>query len=338
MVQDNDTQNLSKSGEPFSTAAVDAPPGSGSDVAKPGAWKIKRPADRILIAGGSAVAVVAMGISTFLMFLPAVAGATVALASGAVIAENTAAWKRRKLARKMETQKWEPAPDDDRVIQIVADVAKEFGRSRAPKVFITPGKKDDFFAAMPEMDVLLTTRASLDRFTSDSDLRFIIAHEMAHLQADRRSPIALAHQFMQRFGDVSSCAIILSWGLSLFGIGLPVMAALGTTAIVGTVAAGMISILGLQFSSRQRENRADRNALYITRDLQAAENVVQNGEPSKRENSRLVELFRSHPSCPERLKALRHSFKLVAAYPRPDVANENPGGNPGKIRGHNTIR
>jgi Zn-dependent protease with chaperone function len=96
--------------------------------------------------------------------------------------------------------------------------------------------------------------------------------------------------------------------------------------------------VGVTAATRIAERRADRNALYITRDLKAAKKTMdwlhsaepvkvktEGGDAPKPQSKKLgiiSELIATHPSYHCRMQALEKSFNIVSQYPAPQTAKK----------------
>lgn len=196
------------------------------------------------------------------------------------------------------------------------------------------------FGAEPDTGALIVTRDALKAGHSPRALRFIIAHEMAHLKTDRRDFAHLANLFMKRSTQA------LFWGCvgmaGFAAVGLPIPLAGPGLGLVGLPAASPLLMplytagallttwlagdVFTSLASRMRERRADRNALYITRDLTGAERVMEHiydGREPKKHDPRIMELCSGHPSHKRRVESLRQAFCHVNCYPAPRGSNDN---------------
>lgn len=192
------------------------------------------------------------------------------------------------------------------------------------------------FGAEPDEAALIVTRESLRAGHDLRSLRFIMAHEIAHLKTDRRDFAHLAHLWMQ------GATRILFWGCvgmaGFAAIGLPLPLAGPALGLVGLPAAHALvlplyALGGLaatwaagnvftRYASRLREIRADRNALFVTRDLIAAERVMdhihhapQSKKEPKEHEARVWDIWAGHPSHQRRVESLRQSFCRVNNHP-----------------------
>jgi Zn-dependent protease with chaperone function len=186
------------------------------------------------------------------------------------------------------------------------------------------------FAAIPGANTILTTKQALAAIPSETQMRFIVAHEMSHLKTDFLSPPLYGKAIVKKMSETLILAVGAALVLSIFGVGLPVTA-LGVgamAAIKGGIALAAIkyaSGAAINFGMRLIEKRADRNGLYITRDLESAKNVMNwLHEPSQKTPcSILKEATLDHPSYTKRMASLVTSFNAVAKYPPLHPTNDN---------------
>ncbi len=211
------------------------------------------------------------------------------------------------------------------------------------------------FCASPQIAAIITTDAAMKSIKDPAMMRFIIAHELSHIKTDRKDFYDTADLFMQKTASLllwgcAGMAVCAAVGLAvpLAGPGIGVLGMSGGT--VGTSVAGFMGVqtgvlaglgpamlgaagamlarfsggLVAKTASRMQEYRADRNALYITRDLRAAEKVMEyihNGREPQTHKSKIGEIFSSHPSHKRRSEALRVTFCRVNCYPAVTRAN-----------------
>ena len=193
------------------------------------------------------------------------------------------------------------------------------------------------FAAVPGANMMLTTRQALAaREYDDESMRFVIAHELSHMQSDD-------HLTFERVakGIINNMTKVLALGCGaamisgMLGIAsAPAFLTLssgGFVALCAAVGTWAVASLGTKYASRVMERRADRNALYVTRDLRGAGKLMDtlHDTPGGRSlpSSKLGEAFHavseayaSHPSYYPRTESLRDSWNKVAAHPAPKWA------------------
>jgi len=173
------------------------------------------------------------------------------------------------------------------------------------------------FAAAVGMNTMLVGEQALKHNYSDDQLRFVVAHELSHLKAkDHISTLGAVtalskHSLRALF--FGSCAAI---ALSVVGANV-ITPGIGIAALGGVVATWAGTNLGLNFFSRIRERRTDRNALYVTRDLQGGTDMIlaltDQILPSGAE--KVMQQMQTHPMYHDRTTSMRTVFNEVAAYP-----------------------
>jgi len=206
------------------------------------------------------------------------------------------------------------------------------------------------FAAITGANALLTTTEALnnERLT-EPKFRFIAAHEISHLMAkDHLSLSSMARAFFRGTSFALVAAALVAAGASVAGVTLPVFAAAsiwmaaapavsGGVAVLGAVinqvfsaAGGLLLSVGWSdvinnIGHRKLEQRADRNAVAITRDLDGAKEAlfaIQNDKTrhnillrGKYRTNYFNEIFRTHPTYKRRIKILTRAFKKISKLP-----------------------
>lgn len=229
----------------------------------------------------------------------------------------------------------EAVPADAPINTIVRDVSDALGRAETPQVYTlverglvgqvtgpqAKARKEamsKLFAALPGTNALLTTKDALNAGYPENEMRFIAAHEVSHLQTDKNSAVTFGKLFVN---GVKRPLLFASLGAAFLGIAAPLtMGVAALPALAVLVGAGFVANLIHKVGERIAEKRADRNALYITRDLEAAGNVMRRlYAPGDREKpgvaSKLTDILSSHPGYTSRVKALRSAFNDVSRYP-----------------------
>ncbi len=173
------------------------------------------------------------------------------------------------------------------------------------------------FAADPGTRFLLATRESLAKFDG-SPLRFIMAHEMAHIRKEKASPVRLARMAIKFAGSALVVATATTATLGLFGLGVSALAGFSALGGLGALAVTYAGATALANAGiRTFERRADRNALYLTGDLDAATEAfaMLHNTPTHqaKRTSALSEIFTTHPGQVRRVESLRTAFALVAS-------------------------
>lgn len=207
-------------------------------------------------------------------------------------------------------------PKDSAMVHLLEETARRFGLKFVPRAFFK--KTENFntmdFNANLVTRALYTTHASFESHSVVTPaLRFVVAHETAHLRVDSRYVHPLVTGVMEYGSKASIVALLFSGGIGAMAAGVAMW-----------YGARWIAALSVMKASRLRETRADRNALYVTRDMHTAAETLRSAEGmsfifAPRE-SRLQKLLRSHPDYQSRVDALRKSFKKVSRYPVPTAS------------------
>ena len=179
--------------------------------------------------------------------------------------------------------------------------------------------KDSIFGILPPDNLLLVPDGGLKKY-KDSEVKFIFAHELAHLKArDDFSLFSVLSHVSKHATNALLYGSLAVAGLAALGLSLPVALTLDLPVLAALGVAGLLkagSILGLNGASRMIERRADRNALYITRDLDSADKALRrtdSGGPGRL--GRLGETLSSHPSYFYRSAALKAAWEKIKDYP-----------------------
>lgn len=325
-------------------------------------WKFNSWKDRAVITGSSAASLAAMGAGLSLVFNPlalAVAGGIVAKDLVAHRLLAIPAFRKWQFDGQVKKGKWGVVPSDAPMVRITAEISRQLGRKAPPKIYIV-GEKDvakmtlpfgarwifrvlpaemknkamqGVFAALPGANTMITTKEALNGNLTESELRFIAAHEMSHLKKDANTPALVARQAVKKATRVLFWGTLIAAGVGMAGVTLPfggvllaggiVGAAKGMGVLMGTYVAGRaLSSFGL----RAVEKRADRNGIYLTRDIEAADSAFRKIDESakKPKANYLKECFFDHPFYHRRMKTLRKAFKKVAQYPEVPVPAAKP--------------
>lgn len=194
------------------------------------------------------------------------------------------------------------------------------------------------FSIWPPDNLMLVPREGLNRFPKN-ELNFILAHELAHQKArDDRMLLPVVQSIARHATNALLCGTLAVAGLSALGLaapaalmtGMPVMAALGFIGLLKGA-----SILGFNAATRIMERRADRNAVFITRDLESAEKALRRVDPSvpaPHGFGRLGEILHSHPSYPYRMESLKKAWNKIKDLPapiQPDIKSGPDSSEPG---------
>lgn len=283
-----------------------------------------------------------------------IAGAYGAYTVGRAALMNVPAYRDWEMGRMVKKGHATQLPDDHPFVQMAKEISEDLGRKQAPKVYtvtsdvvvqiaLPPGLRwlgklrpvrdaieekamPKVFAALPGSNLLMTTDAALNNGMSQDELKFIAAHEMGHLKTDAGSLNLLGRGFVNKMNMPLMLATTAAVALSVFGVGLPVTAGMAAWKAFGALVAIKLGTdAALKLGTRIMERRADRNALYVTRDLEAGQDAMEwLHEPAqKKPHSLLREALLTHPSYQRRLSAMQKSFNHVAKYPPIKPVNDN---------------
>lgn len=254
----------------------------------------------------------------------AVLNPAVAVLAGGYAAISTFIGRKKKASAPAGL---EPLSEFSPVAMQAASISEALGRPEAPKIYVldtekiklpgVPEKMRDkilssIFGAMVGANSIITTQKAIDTYTNP-EMEFILSHEIGHLQTDEKSAGTRAKQFIGKMTTMTVLLGIFTAGAFLGPLGIPVAAGIG-----GLVAAGVAANALNKYTSRVAERRADRNALYLTRDLSTAEDVMKKLHDEKEQSRRHIwgeNLFRTHDCFHKRMKNLQKSFNMVSEYP-----------------------
>lgn len=177
------------------------------------------------------------------------------------------------------------------------------------------------FLAFTAMRAVLTTAGEMRKYTQDTN-KLILAHELSHLTTrDGKRMEVSARPFVREIRALFVLGLFLppplyaSWAFSgpLAGVLSPfsLMFLCTAAALAGTAC--------LNAASRICERRADRNAMYMVRDMKGAEDMVRvfSGKNFDKKPLFLDTWASTHPLAGDRLENLRKSFEVASAYPPP---------------------
>lgn len=314
-------------------------------------YKFKTNKERALTAGSTLAGVAIFGGTLAAAFNPVAIGAVGIFAAGTVglhLLMTVPGFRKQAFGRM------KAVPEGERIYRISKEISDSLGRPEAPKIYLIDrktvarmkwplgmrwkartkkGRKTieeympKVFGAMPGMNTFATTKEALAANYTDAQLRFIIAHEMSHLKTDF-SPGSYAAPIVQKAFMPLLLATGAAAALSAVGVGVPALAGIAAWKAAAALAGAKVASKPFfSFMSRVREKRADRNALYITRDLKAAEDTMNalHHKPEHRKRQPLrKEIMRSHPSYTRRMAALKKAFAKVSKYPVLQSATPKP--------------
>ncbi len=285
-------------------------------------WKFVTKRDRVVTASSTAAGLAVLGLGLSFVFNPVAIGVAAGLGAVSAVRLSRSAYRKKYANRLIKSGSVEAVADDAPITGIVADISTQLGMKDPPKIYTIKNSYDaGAFAAVPGANIILTTKAALTDGMSEKELRFVAAHELSHLKAkDNRSLGVFGLNTVAKTARYLVLGCIIAAGASLFGAALPVVAAAGTvTLLTGTaIAIGSYIAAKVAMKSGQRtmEQRADRNALYITRDLESGKSALARVYPEKlKKVSLFKEAFMDHPSLDRRIKIMTKAFKKVSKQP-----------------------
>lgn len=174
-------------------------------------------------------------------------------------------------------------------------------------------------ACVSPLDQAILMSREMTQHYSDSSLNFVFAHEVSHTKAkDGRSIPAFAAMVKTCIttlskplvlGTVAGGVIFPSFA-SVFAGGLNIFVG-GALFAVSTIAA----TLGMNYVSRIAERRADRNAVFLTRDMQGPVDFLIDTNKPAMKVPKIYET-KTHPSFGHRHQNIRDAFALANQYER----------------------
>lgn len=177
------------------------------------------------------------------------------------------------------------------------------------------------FLAYTAMGAVLTTAGEMRKYTQDTK-KLILAHELSHLTTrDGKRMEIFARPFVREIralfvlGFFMPPPLYSSWAFSG-----PLAGALSPFGLMALcMAAALAGTACLNAASRVCERRADRNAMYMVRDMKGAEDMVRvfSGKNFDKKPFIVDTWCATHPQAGDRLVNLRQSFEMASAYPPP---------------------
>ncbi len=319
-------------------------------MAKAKKYKLIPLKDRLVTTPTALASLAVLGGGLSLAFNPValgVAGGVVAYTQLASTLLAVPAFRNWVIKGQVKKGNWQPVPEDALASRITAQISKQLGRKEPPKIYTVDDKtvvkialpfgmrwlfkidaiRDQampgIFAALTGANTIITTKEALNNGLSEKELRFIAAHEMMHLHAkDNRSPSLRMEGVIKKATRVLFWAGLAGLGAAAVGASLPIMAAGGIGGALTGIGILFGSYLGARvinnFGMRTVENRADRNALYITRDLESGKSALASIDPTaEKKPNFLMERMMNHPSYGIRAGIMTKAFNKVSKYPIP---------------------
>ena len=305
-------------------------------------WKFTSLNERVKITGASLAAIAVYGAGLSAVFNPLAIGVAAGYAGYSVAKVQISRFHPIRdflLNRSIKKGRYTELPKDHRLAQIVGEVNQQLGRKKVPRILLVgedtvakmsapPGLRrlvkplvrknmHKVFAASPDADILITTQAALDKNLSEKQLRFIVAHEMSHIKMDKDSTTLLGGLAIKKATRALVLGGLAVMALGAFGVALPMAFTSSMPVWGGLLALGgirMAADIGIKYAHRIIERRADRNALYLTKDKDGAfEAMDMLHKDAPYHAPALVEIFQSHPSFTPRVQSLKEAWNKVAA-------------------------
>jgi len=157
------------------------------------------------------------------------------------------------------------------------------------------------YCALTHFNLVLTTNAAINNYNRDEH-NLILAHELTHLKnRDGKTLRAICETFTR---ETSGALLVLSPALL---VSMPV-------ALCGFAVASLAGNLAFKKASRVMERLADRGAIYVTRDIEAAKGVMRRWNQTERP-WKIDEALHTHPIGTYRMSSYWASFAEANAYP-----------------------
>lgn len=310
-------------------------------------WSFNSLSDRIKTTAGATVGLGILGVGLAYLFTPAalaVAFGYGVYSFGTGIALAIPKFKEYVVNNEIKKGRWEPVAADAPAAKMAAEISAQLGRKEAPKMYTIDDKTvskmalpfglrwmlkipdirnkamEGVFAALPGTNIILSTKEALGRELDPKALKFIVAHEMSHLQAkDNLSPSLLVRSLTKKATTLLFWGTLAAAGASLVGLSIPILAGTSTLwALGGLTAVWAGAKAANSIGLRAVEERADRNALYITRDFEAGRDALATIDPSSKEpgpGPAYKEALLDHPSFWRRIETMKEAFAQVSQYP-----------------------
>lgn len=158
------------------------------------------------------------------------------------------------------------------------------------------------------------------------EVNFVFNHELSHLKTkdgENISDICLdVFEKNNKYLNLAMKVSAVTVGIGLV-TGLPLPSVFNSGASIIAMASAVLTSYvssyvvkwGFNYLSREKERRADRNALFVTRDLQSAVTVLADTtHPNDALPRSQIYEIKEHPSFHSRRKSLKQSFDLVSRY------------------------
>lgn len=182
--------------------------------------------------------------------------------------------------------------------------------------------------ALTTTDSVMATREFLASVTP-RQLRFVLAHEMSHAKVeDSSSPALIFKVAKKHMFRALAAGVVVSAGAAMAGVAsVPTLVVGGISLLKAAtilVVGSKLANAAINYSGRIQERRADRNAMYLTRDPGAAIDWLKQAEDNKPTRvPAWLEIY-SHPTYYPRVENIRHAWEEVAKYPPLPTARNAP--------------
>ena len=292
--------------------------------------------ENLFTFGAGAVGVSAYALCLGLAFTPAaigVAGLYSLFKTSLGFTRLARQSSRQKYFQKMETNGYLYCiPEYHSLYDTVNELAGKLDLKTTPSVYARAKVPYKSYAASSIGSFIFVPEEEKRQGWSDEEQRFIIAHELSHLKTDDSKSFNTLGSMVSKYMTGG-----LFWGSITIGLagtvigGVPTVFATGYGAVSGLATLGLgVAAQKLCFNAAKRvqEFRADRNALSVTQDGEAALQVIDKlNDPDKTGTATysfsLKDIFGSHPSYQRRVSALREAWDGMES-PRRDNDNTTP--------------
>ncbi len=254
------------------------------------------------------------------VFNPLALGIAAACAIGITIYNNVSPSSSNTVKGLRATGMVTPLPTQYSHIQGMTDeIRQAAGIERRTAVYLI-NDPEHFAVSLPDENAVLVSEPFLSKH-NHHEQRFALAHEISHIRAgDSSTPLSFFQSTSAYTNQMLGVGLAITLAGSLLGIfGSSVIFASGISPLIGAILFSITSFaasLGFNYSNRIIERRADRNAIYLTRDPESATNLIRKVSPEHGNLLPCVEIS-SHPSYHPRIANLHAAFEEASAYPPP---------------------
>ena len=296
-------------------------------------WDYKPLSENLLIHSAAFAGLAVTGAAAVMLFPPliyfsAITYTVLKLAGGVAYHSRPI----RELLKKPEFKHGQTVklPKEHEFSKIVEKLSHKLGRRKAPEIYAIDknlGIKSRPFLDKSKLTPFLTQRmtrhfsvysygdfincdlqvAKGERHSAD-ELKFIAARELSHLKADKASLARSTIIFCRQISMGLVWSALSLTALSFAGLALPLTVTMGSVALAvgGLLGSRVVTDAMGAYALRRIEQRADRNAVYLTSNLPAAMDAINKFTPMKRG------VWSSVPKPEKRKQALQDSFNKVA--------------------------